>query len=63
MDRRYRFTDNEAHTGAGRAAFYTAITDDRFPGGGTPHQAGRFLLIAPGADREYFTPDDLTNWP
>jgi prepilin-type N-terminal cleavage/methylation domain-containing protein len=63
IDRKYSFADNEPHTGGGAAAFYSVITDDRMGDGKTPHQAGRFLLIAPGIDREYFTDDDITNWP
>jgi len=55
--------DNAAHT-EGREAgnFAKWVTDERF-GNKTPHNVGRFLLIAPGADRKYFSDDDIKNWP
>ena len=52
--------DNDAHTEGHEAGeFAEFITDKRFNG---PYNQGRFLLIAPGVDRKYFSDDDIKNW-
>jgi len=44
----------------GSEGFFDFIEDDRQIG--KPYKSGEFLLIAPGKDRLYFTPDDVTNF-
>jgi hypothetical protein len=59
----YVYEDNSVYTNAAGAAagdFSGFIADARF--GNQPRQIGRFILIAPGGDRKYFTPDDIKNW-
>jgi len=53
---------NQAYiTGNGNTAdFITHITDTRV---NRPFNSGTFLLIAPGPDQEYFTIDDVQNFP
>lgn len=58
----YVEADNAVHTDAHKGGdFHEFIKDKRF-GTDHPQMDGEFLLIAPGADRKYFTEDDLTNW-
>jgi len=55
--------DNAAHTDGNKGGDFQEfirIYDD--PDKATHPRAGKFLLIAPGDDRVYFTGDDLTNY-
>lgn len=56
---KYRRADNDAHTGTA-GDFIARVSDPRF-GDDDVHNEGRFILIAPGADRDYFTADDVQN--
>ncbi len=62
----YVYSDNSAYTDGNTGGnndsdeFDSFITNDRF--GDQPWNDGGFLLIAPGADRLYFTSDDIRNW-
>jgi len=61
-DDTFHYTDNEAFSGisGSTAASFTLFTTDiRF---NDSFNKGRFLLIAPGGDRTYFTADDIKNW-
>lgn len=53
--------DNAVHTsGRTGGSFLDLIRDPLHPS--TPFNPDTFLLIAPGADRKYFTRDDCRNW-
>ena len=59
----FHYDDNDVYTGmtGGTSGDFTNfILDARFDN--TPRNQGRFILIAPGSDREYFTADDVRNW-
>lgn len=59
-DAQYKYKHNQAIStpGGEEADFYEFISED----GDRPYNPGKYLLIAPGADREYFTADDITNF-
>ena len=60
---KFRWTDNQAHTpGTSAAALSSRVTDTRFGNRNDVYNEKRFLLIAPGVDRRYFTPDDIRNF-
>jgi type II secretory pathway pseudopilin PulG len=59
----YAYDHNKDHTGGdkNKGEFEEVIRDPAEPAGTLPHNDGQYLLIAPGADREYFTSDDVNN--
>ena len=64
LNQKFTYADNSMHTDhstENTTAFETKIKDTRF-GNITPFNEGRFLLIAPGVDRRFFTSDDIKNW-
>jgi prepilin-type N-terminal cleavage/methylation domain-containing protein len=67
----YLELNNKPHTGytpvnIGATAFNTYILDPKFPAvsgfPARPFRPNEFLIIAPGADRKYFTADDIRNF-
>jgi len=56
--------DNAAYTGAAKwTSFNDYIKNTNISAASNiPYNAGKFLLIAPGGDREYGTEDDVKNW-
>ncbi|HUU58358.1 MAG TPA: prepilin-type N-terminal cleavage/methylation domain-containing protein [Phycisphaerae bacterium] len=55
--------DNSPYTGAAKwTSFNEYIRNENLSASSMPYNAGKFLLIAPGADREYGTQDDVKNW-
>ena len=57
----YVESDNSALAGAW-ANFSTFIQDGSFGDSDTPYNNKEFLLIAPGADREFADSDNVVNW-
>ncbi len=58
----YKEADNTTHTsGRTGGTFSDFIKDERFDGSGstTPYSPKKFLIIAAGKDRKYFTDDDI----
>ena len=58
----YVYEDNRAHTHGHEGGDFREFIRDARSHEPIPHNAGSFLLIAPGIDRMYFTKDDITNW-
>jgi len=55
--------DNAAHTDPHKGGdFQEFIQSFEYPGGDANAKTRKFLLLAPGPDRLYFTKDDVTNW-
>ena len=59
---KFLWTDNQDHTGGNANNLSGRVTDSRFGNSNDVHNEGRFLLIAPGVDRNYFTDDDIQNF-
>jgi hypothetical protein len=60
----YAYDHNNVHTDDHCAPgdFHEFIEDPRYDDPARPVRDGEFLLIAPGADRRYFTQDDVVNY-
>ena len=60
---KFKWTDNQIHTpGTAAGNLSGRVTDSRFGNANDVYNEKRFVLIAPGVDRNYFTPDDIENF-
>ena len=60
---KFLWTDNQVHTpGTNSANLSSRVTDGRFGNNNEVYNEKRFVLLAPGVDRNYFTPDDIQNF-
>jgi hypothetical protein len=58
----YQVGQNSGLITASQSSFEGRINDPRYGGGGRPYKDGEFILIGAGADREYLTEDDASNF-
>lgn len=58
------YTDNDGNGSYSEADFFIFVNDERSKIGNyfMPHNKDTYLLIAPGADGQYFSSDDIVNW-